>query len=227
MDITGELKEYLQNLGADLVGVAPASALSSAGEGFRPADYLIAARSIVSIAYALNRGPVKNLPASRNEYVLEFDCVNGFLKELGYRGARFLERKGYDSLPFSPEASIGDAARLMGDLSHKHAAVACGMGLFGLNNLVLNPRFGPRLRFCTIVTSAPLIPDEPLQNNPCTLCEDCVAACPAQALNGWRGAYSPEEGWRMDKEKCYHYIFVRLAGKRCGMCIGSCPQSQG
>lgn len=46
--------------------------------------------------------------------------------------------------------------RLAGDLSHKHAAVACGLGNFGLNNLVISPGCAPRIRLVTILTNAEL-----------------------------------------------------------------------
>ncbi|MBO8170132.1 MAG: epoxyqueuosine reductase [Thermoanaerobacteraceae bacterium] len=227
MELTREIKEFLLNQGADLVGVAAAESLFGAPEGYRPNDYLPRARSVISFAYALNRGAVLALPKSRNEYMLEFEHANAFLNGLGHRGARFLERKGFTSIAFPATASIGDATRLKGDLSNKHAAVAGGLGLFGLNNLLLTPQFGCRVRLGAIVTEAELIPDKPLEENPCNLCGKCIKACPVDALQGWKNAYSPKEGWSMDKEKCYHYIFVQLAGKRCGMCIASCPVSNG
>lgn len=58
------------------------------------------------------------------------------MNNLAYRGARFLEEHGFESIAFPATASIGDAIRLKGDISNKHAAVAVGLGLFGLNNLI-------------------------------------------------------------------------------------------
>jgi len=225
MDFTNAVKEFLAKNGADLVGIAKAESLTPAPQGHRPTDYLPTARSIISFACTLNRGPVLNLPRSRNEYLLEFECANTLLNNLGQKTAKFLESNNFTSIAFPATASIGDASRLMGDISLKHAAVAAGLGLFGVNNLVLTPQYGSRVRFGMVITEAELIPDQPLNEELCTKCGNCVKACPSGALSRWEQSYSPQEGWRMDKEKCYHYIFVQLGGRRCGMCIGSCPLS--
>ena len=52
---------------------------------------------------------------------------------------------------------------------------------------------------------------------------DYVDFCPVHALDGWKGKYDPEEGWVMDKKKCYEYIFTILKSQRCGLCIKVCP----
>lgn len=220
-----KIKDFLLTEGADLVGIARAEALKAAPVGHRPTDYLPSAKSIVSFAISLNRGAVTNLPTSRNEYLLEFESTNAQLNSLGFKTAKLLEKKGFNSLAVPATASIGDAVRLRGDISQKHAAVAAGLGLFGVNNLVLTPQYGARVRFGMVVTEADLQPDQLLEQTICSKCNKCVNACPAGALTDWEKHYDPSAGWRMDKEKCYHYIFVQLAGRRCGMCIGSCPFS--
>lgn len=71
-----------------------------------------------------------------------------------------------------------------GDISHRHAAVRCGLGEFGYNNIVLTKQFGPRQRFNTIVTEAELKPD-PLVSKPICLrdkCNLCLKACPTGAI---------------------------------------------
>ena len=227
MELTQEIKKFILDQGADLVGVASAKGFSCAPEGHRPSDYLPAAKSVISYACSLNFGAVAALPKSRNEYFLEFEQANSMLNNCGYKTAKFLERKGFSSIAFPATASIGDGKRLKGDISNKHAAVASGLGLFGLNNLVLTPQFGSRIRFGTIVTATELTPDKPQDDSLCDRCGKCVNACPAGALDNWKESFNPQEGWRMAKERCYHYIFVKLAGKRCGMCIASCPKSLG
>src|SRR5574340_121716 len=70
-----------------------------------------------------------------------------------------------------------------GPFSHRHAATRAGLGEFGYNNVVLTREFGPRQRFNSIVTDAPLVAD-PLLTEPiclrdyCRLCQqDCIAHC--------------------------------------------------
>ncbi len=71
-----------------------------------------------------------------------------------------------------------------GPFSHRHAATRAGLGEFGYNNVVLTPQFGPRQRFNSIVTDAPLIPD-PLIGEPICLrdnCNLCLKACFMDAI---------------------------------------------
>lgn len=70
-----------------------------------------------------------------------------------------------------------------GPFSHRHAATRAGLGEFGCNNVVLTREFGPRQRFNSIITDAPLVAD-PLITQPiclrdkCRLCHKaCIANC--------------------------------------------------
>jgi epoxyqueuosine reductase QueG len=227
MDLTGTVKEFIYKNGADLVGVCKVKDLKPAPIGHSPGDYLHTAKSVVSFGYSLNLGPVTNLPKSRNEYLLEIENTNIFLNSLGQKTARFLESKGFISIAVPANTSIRDANRLTGDVSQRHIAAAAGLGTFGVNNLLITPKYGSRVRFGMVITEADLIPDQPLAENLCTLCESCVEACPSGALSHWKSSYTSEEGWRIDKEKCYHYMFVYPGERGCGMCIARCPLSNG
>ncbi len=66
-----------------------------------------------------------------------------------------------------------------GPFSHRHAATRAGLGEFGYNNVVLTREYGPRQRFNSIITDAPLQPD-PLIDAPICLrdrCLLCLKAC--------------------------------------------------
>lgn len=62
-------------------------------------------------------------------------------------------------------------------------AVAAGLGELGLSGLLLTPEYGPRQRFCFLLTTAQL--PETVYNGPalCTKCGKCADACPVQALD--------------------------------------------
>ena len=230
MGSTEDLIEYAGLLELDFIGFCCTESFDEAPEDRRPRVYLGDARSIISIGYKLNYTAIQNLPVSRSAYMLEHDYANRHLDETSQKIARFLEGRGFDAIGFDSGAGFYHEAgktpeRFAGDFSHKHAAVACGLGKFGLNNLVLSPRWGPRVRLSTIVTDAQLKYDLPLEENPCLApeCEECVKICPVHALDGWKGRYDPEKGWVIDKKKCYDYIFTTLKGQRCGLCIKACP----
>ena len=71
------------------------------------------------------------------------------------------------------------------------AAKACGIGEMGMSGKIVNKKYGPFMRYCFIITDAPLECDEALKENICDQCGACAAACPGKAisdegLNTWQ-----------------------------------------
>ena len=62
------------------------------------------------------------------------------------------------------------------------AAQACGIGERGLSGKILNPQYGPFIRYCFIITDAPLEYDEPTAGI-CDRCGKCAQACPGKAIS--------------------------------------------
>ncbi|HWR06272.1 hypothetical protein [Sporomusa sp.] len=130
---------------------------------------------------------------SRNSH----EILNIELQTLSMYSALFLEKNGYRTVympttygntmswPGNLDRSLPRAApQWYGPFSHRHAAVAAGLGEFGLNNLFLTPEYGPRVRLVSIITAAPLTADPVLENPICLgkKCSLCVKACPAKAF---------------------------------------------
>ena len=63
------------------------------------------------------------------------------------------------------------------------AAKACGLGDVGLNGKIINREYGPFMRYCFIITDAPLECDEPQGSPICDKCGDCIKACPGNAVS--------------------------------------------
>ena len=89
-----------------------------------------------------------------------------------------------------------------GGIYLKDAAVLAGLGVFGRNNLVIVPGFGPRIRFRALWTDLEVEPP-PLLGclSPCSGCSrPCQVYCPQQAFPG--GQYNRERCLsRMNAEK--------------------------
>lgn len=215
-----KLKEYAKSIGVDLIGIAPASRLDSAPSGHKPEDFLPGCKSIISVAIRLNKGAVNYLPKTRDEYWLEFTFGNANLYRLSQQVTRYLEDNGYESIGFTPDLA---SSAMIADISHKHIAVACGLGKFGLNELLVTPGYKSGVRLASVITTAEFdIYDEVLTENTCSLCKECVNICPSKALNNWEGKFDPETGYTIEKERCSYYMNTILGGKRCGLCVKAC-----
>lgn len=63
------------------------------------------------------------------------------------------------------------------------AAKACGIGERGLSGKILNEKYGPYIRYCFLITDAPLEYDEPITEPICDGCGECMKACPGHAID--------------------------------------------
>lgn len=62
------------------------------------------------------------------------------------------------------------------------AAKACGLGEMGRSGKIVNKKYGPFMRYCFIITDAPLQCDDPLTETICDGCGACAEACPGNAI---------------------------------------------
>ena len=63
------------------------------------------------------------------------------------------------------------------------AAKACGIGETGLSGRIINKVYGPFMRYCFIITDAPLETDDELTEKVCDNCGECIKACPGNAIS--------------------------------------------
>ena len=192
------------------------------------------------MAMQWNHALVDGLPELRPMYSRMMIMMNNFLDTTLLKISRFLQRKGYLSMPVHASDPY-DLINLKGVISHKHAAVQAGIGEFGLSNLLLTPQFGPRQRLAQILTDAELIPDKPINQR---LCEKMISECKFACINVCPYKYIPNryekdprvmnqtiiQGVDIDKQGCSYYQdrgLPRMGRNgytyRCGMCINACP----
>lgn len=194
-DLTQSLRELaVERLGIDLIGVAPAKRLEEGPEGGRPTDYLPEARSVIVLGTTIPDAAIEvaghyDEPGKTLGPYMWYGYVvpNWDLSSAASRLARFLEARGFKGLPFPPTGLLykyGNRA----DFSHRHAAVAAGLGELGFSGLLLTPQFGPRQRLVSIITDAPLEPspmyDGPRLCRPDSCKRACIEACPTKAMTG-------------------------------------------
>jgi len=216
MSFTQELKKFaLEDVGIDLIGVAPISRFKDSPPGKHPCDILPGAKSVVVFAVKLLDGAIQ---ANFRVFEEGKKNVHGIYGTFGYVNtpnlhlmwasyyiARYIEKKTgkvASPMPCGPMQNGGP-------LSMRHAALAAGLGEFGWMGIILTPEFGPRNRFGAVITQAELDPD-PMYSGPklCdpTKCQVCVEKCVTGAIAPYQG---PDVGRHveMDGHK-YHYSFL-------------------
>ena len=180
---TVELKEKVQALGADLVGVAGVDSPLLREHGEQPEKLLPGAKSLISIGVALNREAVcsGNLRLNRYDTMCVYERINHICMEtirlLGKEGA-----KAVSVPPYLPVDMGFEWKGMKGEINHKTVAAIAGLGGIGLNRLLVTSEYGPFVRLGTILTDASLSADQPLDENPCDECQACKDACPAEAI---------------------------------------------
>lgn len=181
-----QVREFARKMGADLVGVANKERWQNAPEMLRPQAHLPEARSVIVMGIHHPDASVEwgGLPDSNNAGPFQIGMIPK-LDTMSRRMARFLEEKGEQAVPYPctgfwrhrPYKEIDTTNTA--SFSHRHAAVAAGLGAFGLNNLFMSPRFGPRQRLVSVITSAQLAPDPLYDGSPlCDNCRMCAKNCP-------------------------------------------------
>lgn len=176
-----------------------------APEGHKPTEYIPGARAVVSGGIEVLDEILKTTPSSM--YCKHYDQLNEWLNEAGYELCRFLRRHGFKAMwfPESDDYNYYNEQRFAGmraycpSFSHISAAVAAGLGKRGKVGVALTPQYGPRQRWMSVITTAPLIPSAKLEQEVCLeriqpgSCGDkCIEVCKTKqsgALRPW-----PEEG---------------------------------
>ncbi len=225
----GALKEdiirFCMNKGADLVGFAPVERWDEFGDvppEFRPRSLFPQARTVVVVGMAMPLPVVETTPSALHKEL--YETTNAQLDSLVVELTRYLNRAGYASFPFLRDVYTSMAALRENNLAafgHVPASVYAGLGTIGMNQCVLTPEFGPRVRFASVFTEAEIPPDPMQSEELCIKCGLCARMCPKQAIK-------PREDRVVgdyDKTACLE-MAEELVKKRCfpcGICTKVCP----
>ncbi len=213
------LKNYASDRGADLFGVT---------ETARIKDYIdVELRDeasqlpfAVSIGIRLMRSVLNAIVNRPNQiYKTHYRQVNAVLDYITQLTAGFIQRRGYNAIPIAASFVI-DWEKQNSHVSHRHVAIAAGLGFLGRNNLLIHPEYGAGVRLATILTNMPLTVDSPIADE-CGECLECMIACPAEAIS--------ENNF--DFDKCYEQV-TKFAKENnynvylCGLCVKACTNAR-
>jgi epoxyqueuosine reductase QueG len=227
--LKNRLETQSKELGARFFGVADLTraretVVEQGGEFL--ADYPVA----LSAGIALTDGIVDQLPNHKQipvarTYDYLYGNVNRNLDRIAFRLSVLLNGSGFRTF-LVPATQYADPETYRGLVSHKLAANLAGLGWIGPSCLLVTPEIGPRVRWVTVLTDAPLETGQPIDNQ-CGDCRQCVEACPPNAFTGRMFDPSEPRKARFNIRRCIDYrnhLKEETTGVRvCGMCVHICP----
>lgn len=223
--LTAEIvKKKAKELGATVCGIGTLDLFEGENPQRDPKLILPKAKCIIGFGFAVPKGLYLTMDIKSQYYTytsigvkyIDEELAEIFLLKMG----ALIENEGYDaclqkSIPnlrikgdktTNPEvmdtyelihAEAVEAGKPAPDviIDFGKAAKACGIGETGLNGKIINREHGPFMRYCFIITDAPLACDPPLTEAVCDRCGACIKACPGNAVS--------EEG--LDSWQCAVY----------------------
>jgi len=223
------LEQKAKDLGARYFGIAD---LATAKEVIveQGGEFLGTFPRAISIGIAMNDEIVNQLtrhkePIIARTYDYLYYTVNQSLDRIALRIGVTLSKRGFRYL-LVPASNSADTKNIRGIFSHKLAANLSGLGWIGPSCLLITPESGPRVRWVTVLTDAPLETGAPITNQ-CGDCNRCVEACPPHAFTGRLFDPSEPREIRFNIQRCIDYrkhLEEKISGVPvCGMCVNVCP----
>ena len=212
-----QMKALCHQWGGSLFGVADLRSFNKE-EFLLPSSLIDRHPFAISVGFHLSDAileGIENQPTPL--YFHHYQRVNILLDSIGLVVTSAVQELGYRAIPI-PASQIVDWKTQKAHLSHKHVARAAGLGWIGRNNLLVNERFGARVRLVTLLTDLPLAADSPSSGN-CGSCRTCLSVCPVGA--------SSERQEEFTHLRCYDQLrtfskSLHLSHNICGICVKAC-----
>ena len=211
--LTSEMiKKRAAELGAQVCGVGSLELFEGEIPGRDPKMILPGAKAIIGFGFSVPRGLYESMERGAAYYAyttlgvkyIDEELAEIFLLKMG----GMIEDCGYDAclqkavpnLRIKGDSETNPEVKDTYELSNAVpvapgkpapdviidfglAAKACGIGAPGRYGKPLSPKYGPFIRYCFIITDAPLETDEPLTESICDDCKLCEEACPGHAIS--------------------------------------------
>lgn len=230
MDLDQKIREVVQKEGADYYGVADLRAAQSfikeqGGEEIAsyPLAISIGIRIMDSIVDQLQHKEKKAVAVNYRHH--GYEVINRRLDLLASLLSNEIQRNGFLALPM-PASERYDDERICAVFSHKLAANLAGHGWIGKSCMLITPEAGPRVRWITVLTDAPLQVSGRRLEIQCGDCTECVDICPVSAFTGRPFHENEPRKMRYDASKCEKYLNSGEEWSVCGLCIYACPHGK-
>jgi reductive dehalogenase len=230
-DASAHVKKGAAFLGADMVGITHYDERWTYSEFFDvekkqviPPDLPFEPKSVIVMVFEMDYEAMSTAPSKisasavgkgYSEMTVTATSVTKFINEMGYKAF----------------AAGNDIA-----LSVPYA-IAAGLGEAGRNGILINYKYGPRVRIAKVFTEMELAHDKPITFGVRHFCENCMRcadACPGKCISKEKkpkfGGVANEcsnpatEKWPLDAKKCL--LTWGKLGTDCATCITSCPYNK-
>ncbi len=215
------IKEFILSKGADLIGIASIGRFDRAPDSHKPEDILSDAKTVIVFAKRIPNSVVMDGLAT--SYHNMMTILYKQLDIIAYETAIYIEQQRGIAIPVPSDEPYydwnPDKVNGRGDLSHKHAAQAAGLGRLGKNSLLITPEFGNRVQLVSVVTNISLEPDPLVEDELCpSKCIICIESCPVKAI-------SDEQ--QVNQRLCRSHMLLKLPKGQiiynCRECRKVCP----
>ena len=136
--------------------------------------------------------------------------------------AEFIRNLGYKALPCGNNTGLSVPM-----------AIDAGLGEVGRNGILINPKYGPRIRLAKIITDMPLETDSPISfgvTKFCEVCAKCARECPSESISFGERTREPRSisnnpgtlKWPIDATGCLNFWHSQ-GYMGCSVCIRTCP----
>lgn len=169
---------------------------------FLPSDLLTTAKSVISFFLPFREDLItrnRNHDYVSKEWAIAYIETNELIDEIITHMKEFLSDYGI-KMSDNPARMDFDKEILMHRWSQRHVARICGLGTFGINNMLITSS-GCAGRYGSFVIDTPLkynhiIKDEYCLNKKYGSCRVCIDSCPVNALTLDS----------FDRHKCYEWL---------------------
>ncbi len=138
---------------------------------------------------------------------------------IGSRIAMYLKELGYKSMFNSSEFYLAPLVPLAYD---------AGLGEIGMCNHIVTKEYGNNIRLGAVFTTLVIDYDKPIDfglTEFCKNCALCLSNCPSNAITHKTRDVNGRQFYKFDDNKCFG-MWIN-SGTDCGICISSCPFTQG
>jgi len=224
--------EYVLDDGACAAGICTTETLAGGPPSVDLSYVLPGAKSAISFAVPLDQSLIPSYLAKKDRRSHELDNlhVNGRATGLAAHLANYLTMKGYPSVPVLAnevyrQNTPGGLLDMHPDISLRYLAVRSGVGSFGLSGNVHTPREGAAVILGATVTTAELVPTDPIpdEENYCDECKLCMASCASKlmaekeksrvSLGGVEFSYSRRRSYHRCDLVCGGFTGLHPSGK--------------